>query len=566
MGMITVFVTLLYWVTHLWNYNGSPWNSNGLFDDAAWDIYFANIHAFRPPYAPAVFDTVGYISREVVFHYYITVFFKLFGYNLLVFNVSLLVLGFITVLFTVLVIQAIFRRPVVTFLSAVTLNFFPLHFTQIFMGHRYAIVAPLMMVSYYFLYTSWVSRSRVRAAVSGVFAALCTGSAIMGRQYLYGLVIAGVCFLFVPGIREKIRQNARIIAVWLAAFAVTSAPLVSYVVWHWPVYFVREQGLGADFIHAVLANGIRGITPYATQIAELFFSPHSYRRQFLTDFTVIPLPYILLLLPGFFFAWKRKRYEVVWLSLVPVAGAFISGAYDFRVLMAVPFWVITIAMSVDRVLSIRKLYVRKVFLFITSLVMAAGLVPAFGYLWRIDHDPNAIYLLPHTDVAVSRLVQDIAAGEANPSSAMKRNEFNRRDTRATYDLLVAPYSSYAIMHLYLQHYEDKKILAFTNGGIQLLKTPEELFRDNRAAIAGYKEHGKDLLLLWQVSPTSQPVIRFFSEFRMLGGERTVSDTVDGRTFSLYMLTISKQNITGFQRDVVARAPVWYTERGVVYEP
>jgi hypothetical protein len=559
--MITVFVTLLYWVTHLWNFNGSPWNTNGLFDDAAWDIYFANVHAFRPPYAPAFFDTVGYISREVVFHYYITVFFKLFGYNLFVFTISLLVLGFITVLFTVLVIHAMFRRPVVTILSAVILNFFPLHFTHIFMGHRYAIVTPLMMVSYYFLYTSWVMRSRVRAAASGAFAALCAGSAIMGRQYLYGLVAAAVCFLLISAVRKKLPRHIPVIAVWSASFLTVSAPLLVYIAMNWQLYIVREQGLAGEFIRSVTANGIAGIRPYVQNLSEVFFAPVSFRRQFLPDFPVVPLAYYLLLIPGFIITLMRRRFEILFLSLTPVFGAIVAGAYDFRVLMAVPFWVITMAMSMDRALSIRRLFMRRVVGSVVLLIIAAGLIRATGYLWRINHDPNAIFLLPHADVAAARLVQDIAAGAASPSSAMKRNEFNRTDTKAPYDLLVAPYSSYAIMHVFLQNYDDKKILALSDGGIQLLKSPEELFRNNLAAIEAYREHGKDLLLIWQVSRKSESIIRFFSQFAQLGEEKTVSDTVDGKAFSLYLLTISKQNILRFQEDVVTQAPLWYTDRG-----
>jgi len=164
--LIVVIIFIVYWVSHLWNFSNAPWNQYGLFDDAAWDIYFARDKIFSGvPFQAAFFDEVGYISREVVFHYYITTFFKLFGYNLLVFNVSLLVLGFITVFFTALLIHKIFKNTVVTLISVLIINFFPLHYMHIFMGHRYAIAAPLMVVSLYYLYSSFIDKSLLKAVV-----------------------------------------------------------------------------------------------------------------------------------------------------------------------------------------------------------------------------------------------------------------------------------------------------------------------------------------------------------------------------------------------------------------
>ena len=61
--LFALFIIILYWVTHLWNFSSAPWNQNGLFDDAAWDIYFAKNHAFTGPFQAAFFDEVGYISR-----------------------------------------------------------------------------------------------------------------------------------------------------------------------------------------------------------------------------------------------------------------------------------------------------------------------------------------------------------------------------------------------------------------------------------------------------------------------------------------------------------------------
>ena len=171
-----IFVIVLYFSSHLINFSTAPWNQNGLFDDAAWDIYFAKNHVFAGiPFQAAYFDNVGLISREVVFHYYISIFFKLFGYNLLIFNISLLILGFITILFTTLIIQRLFKNVFITVLSAIIINFFPLHFLHIFAGHRYAIAAPLVVVSLYYLYTAFANNSRFRTFIFGQYPRLQSG-------------------------------------------------------------------------------------------------------------------------------------------------------------------------------------------------------------------------------------------------------------------------------------------------------------------------------------------------------------------------------------------------------
>ncbi|MDD4495561.1 MAG: hypothetical protein PHV32_14690, partial [Eubacteriales bacterium] len=61
-------ITALYFLTHLMNYNTAPWNSYGLFDDGAWDIYF--VQEFTQPGASiqVAFNDmgVGRIGRELV--------------------------------------------------------------------------------------------------------------------------------------------------------------------------------------------------------------------------------------------------------------------------------------------------------------------------------------------------------------------------------------------------------------------------------------------------------------------------------------------------------------------
>lgn len=548
--VILGFVTLLYFASHLWNFSTTPWNQNGLFDDAAWDIYFAKNYAFKTPFQAAFFDEVGLISREVVFHYYISIFFKLFGYNLIVFNFSLLILGFVTVFFTTLIIHKLFRNNIATLLSAIVINFFPLHYTHIFMGHRYAIAAPLMVISLYFLYTAFRNKSFFRATLSSMFAALCWGSAVVGKQYILGLVMGAVCILLFGKSKWKSKENISIGLVWVVSLIISATPLLAYIVFNYDLYIIREKGFLREFFSLYKEGGIHAVKPYFDQLIELFFAKHTFRRQFLPDFYIIPLFYYLLILPGLLIAITKKRFEIFFLSLIPIAGTLVSGSYDFRVLLAVPIWVISIAFCLHFLLN-HKNNNFQVFRVISIVVVFLGLIPSIAYIWRVSKDPNYLHLLPHKDVAVSRLVQDIVVGSENPTSNMKNDEFNRKlDSEIiSHDTLVCPYTSYAIMHLYLQNYDDKKILSFCNQGIQLLKTSEEILNDNLGAIREYKPQAKDLKLVWEVSGKTTTIINEFSKYKAYGGDEKLSGIIDGTTFSLYVLTINRKNIDFFQKKI-----------------
>ena len=423
--LLASFITLLYWISHLWNFTIAPWNQNGLFDDAAWDIFFAKNHAFNGPFQAAFFDNVGYISREVVFHYYISTFFKLFGYNLLVFNISLLVLGFITVFFTAFIIQRFFKNTIITLISVVILNFFPFHYLHIFMGHRYTIAAPLMVISLYFLYQAFAHKSFFRASISALFAALCWDSAIMGKQYIFGLILAAI-FILVLGRRKwKSKENIAISIVWIIGFIISAAPLLVYIFFNYDNYVFRENNLFGNFLLGYGQNGVLGVRQNLDQLIELFFAEDTFKRQFLHDFLLIPIAYYFFLIPGFLIALFKKRFEIVFLAVIPVLGAFISGSYDFRVLLAVPIWIICIGFYLNFLFKTRFIFGKNIqyaFIAISLFFVLLGLIPSVKYLWDVSKDPHHVYLLPHKDVAVSRLVQDIVVGSKNPTSKMKKDD------------------------------------------------------------------------------------------------------------------------------------------------
>lgn len=553
--MIIGLVSLLFFVTHVWNWSTAPWNNFGLFDDAAWDIYFANIHIGRSPFQAAFLDMVGYATRETGFHYYITFFFQLFGHNLFVFNCALLVLGYITVLVTILLIDRLFHNDIVTICSAFILNFFPLQYLHIFMGHRYAIAPPLMVLSLYFLYTAFMNASRPRAALSAVFGALCWGSAVMGKQYIYGLFISGFLLLLWKQQRALFFQFRHIIITWILSFVIAMTPVYIYIVFHASTYAIREQGLLRDFLSAVQQQGWNGVLPYADQIVEVFTAPITYRRQFLFDYPLIPYAYYLLLIPSIVIAVIKKRYELVILAVLPIAASFISGAYDFRILIAVPIWVMLMAYGMNETLQNSALR-KQVVLRYAVIVAAFGSVLVGGvstgtYLWGVSKNPHAQYLLPHKDVAVSRLVQDIVIGAETPSIQMKHQELRvgQQNENSAYDVLVCPAGAYAIMHVFLQAYDDKKILSFCDQGIEQLKTPREILQDNIHAILAYIPEGKDLKLIWEVTDTAHPAISVFNRIVPYGKTDIVTESIEGVSFSLYILTIPHDAVGQFQQDV-----------------
>jgi hypothetical protein len=161
-------------------------------------------------------------------------------------------------------------------------------------------------------------------------------------------------------------------------------------------------------------------------------------------------------------------------------------------------------------------------------------------------------------VAVSRLVQDIVAGADKPTDEMKKNEFNRKINmaRVPHDTLVCPLGAYAIMHVYLQDYDDKKILAFCDQGIQLLKTREEILSDNIRAISSYYPTDKDLKLIWEVSDKTAEIIKRFRVYRYYGFEEEFTGTVDGNQYALYTLTIKNEFTGQFKKEVVWNTSVF----------
>ncbi|MDP4182039.1 MAG: hypothetical protein Q8942_13230, partial [Bacillota bacterium] len=225
-----ITLTVLFFVSHLWNYHNLPWNDKGLFDDGAWDIYFSKKYIFSgQPFQAAFFDQVGYISREVVFHYFITFFFKLFGYNLLIFNIALTVLGYITFIFTTLLAERLFKNKYVTIVTAIVFNFLPLRFMHTYAGHRYAIAAPMIMASFYFTYTGFHMKSKVRLVLGALFAAFAVDSSVMGKQYLYGIIFGSIIVAIIYWKEIMKKEMLKRVLLYTTFLIICMMPLIMYV-------------------------------------------------------------------------------------------------------------------------------------------------------------------------------------------------------------------------------------------------------------------------------------------------------------------------------------------------
>ena len=587
--LIFIILGLFFLISHLWNFKTAPWNQNGVFDDASWEIYFAKGYIFTgKAFQPAYFLLT--IARELLHHYYITIWFILFGYNLLVFNYSLIFLGLITFIFTTLLIQKMFNNYIVTIASAVIFNFLPLQFIETFVGHHYAPMVPLMMVSMYFLYTGFKSKSSFRIFVSSLFAALSLSTAVMGKQYLYGLVAALFVFLVLNFKKSFNKTNWDLLKLFVVGFIISALPMLIYILYNYSDYAIREKGYMDEFFNTYKTQGLEGIrTLYFNRLLDIFFAPFTYFREFMPDFKVIPIPYYFFLVPGLVIAFIKKRYEIIILALLPIAGAFVAGGYDFRVLHAAPYWIILMAFTHNEILKIadlkdlsnlksklssknsklnrkkskksvsasntENLYIIRmtagvVILALSLTVLLNGLIPSIRYLDSLSKNPNAIRLLPHRDVGVCRYIRDIIAGVPDPSPEMRWDDLKKLEgvPEPNYDCLVCQKLGYAIAHTYFEDYGDEKILSFSDGLPYNLLSESEILSYNKSAIQNYVKSTKDLKLIWEVSEDkTKNIIEKFKAFSYLGKDETLTSQIDGNSFSLYVLTIENKNIDKFKK-------------------
>ena len=550
-----LFWILFFVVSHLWNFRTAPWNGDALFDESGNDLGYLKSNVIGHPYQAAWFD--GIISRETLFHYYVWGFLKLFGFNILTYEAALFVIWLTAFVFTLLLVDLFFGSYIVTSATALIFNFLPFAFIYTFVGYRYPMTVALAVVSLYFLDVGFKTTSRFYLSLGGIAAGLCLASSIPGKQYLLTLVIAAP--LYAVFYWRSLERTAAwsSVAVTVYSFLAAATPILLYIVFNREAYTSYE----GTYIHQFW-DAVRG-TPapndmryYVTGLWNCFFAAHFWPRLLFPDFLPIPLPYYWLLLPGFLLTLWQKRFEVVLLATLPVVGVFVTGgaAVEQRLLLAIPFWIILISFTLAGLLKLRLWPgVQIVLGVLAGLILLDGLVPSIRYIYSKTKSPFAIHHYAQHQVAVSRFLRHVVAGQEYPGPPrLEHDEFNRIKGIADppYDTFICQNDAYSIIHLFLHDYDDGKILSFCSGyPFGLIMSEQDVWNANKRAILSYVPGNKDLKLIWERDPKTERIIKMFEPFRDLGTEDSISFSFGAKERRFHVLNIGSGNIRQFQERV-----------------
>ena len=546
-----LFWILFFVISHLWNFRTAPWNGDALFDESGWDLWYLKSYVIGHPYQPAWFHIV--ISRETLFHYYVWGFLKLFGFNILSYQAALFVIWLTTFVFTLVLVDLFFRSYIVTSVTALIFNFLPFAFIYTFAGYRYPMAVALAVVSLYFLHVGFRNGSPFCLSLGGIAAGLCLASSISGKQYLVGLVAAAPLYALCYWRRLRQSVTWSSLALVLYGFLAAAAPILLYIEFNRDAYALYESSFLRDFWHGVqTAPFPSGIQPYTKQLWDCFLAIPG-PRFFIPDVLPIPLPYYWLLVPGIGLALWQKRFEIVLLGTIPVVGAFVARAIENRLLLPIPFWMILMSFTVAWLLKLRWPGVQIVVGAVAALILLDGLIPSIRYIYGKTKSPFSIHHYAQEEVAVSRFLKHVVAGREHPGPPrLEAKEFNRISgiPDPPYETFICPREAYSIIHLFLHDYDDAKVLSFCGGTPFYVMGEQDVWNNNKKAIASYVSTKKDLKLIWERDPMkTERIIRMFQSLRALGTEDAISFTFGGRLRTFYVLNIPNKNILQFQRRV-----------------
>ena len=548
-----LFWILFFVISHLWHFRTAPWNGDALFDESGWDLWYLKSYVIGHSYQPAWFHAP--ISRETLFHYYVLGFFKLFGFNILAYQAALFVIWLTTYGFTLLLVDLFFESYVVTSVTAVIFNFLPFAFIYTFAGYRYPMAVALAVVSLYFLRVGFKTASPLCLSLGGIAAGLCLASSISGKQYLLALVVAAPLYAVIYWRSLTRSATWRSLALVIYGFVAAATPIVLYIVFNREAYTLYESGFVHAFWEAARATPFpTGIKQYTKQLYDCFFTVPG-PRFFISDTLPIPLPYYWLLVPGFVIALWQKRFEIVLLAIIPVIGAFVATAYDNRLLLAIPFWTILMAFTFAGVVRLRPWPGVQILLCaMAGLILITGLGPSVRYIYSKTKSPFSIRYYAQEEVAVSRFLKHVVAGQQHPGPPrLENDEFNRipRIPDPPYDTLICPGEAYSIIHLFLHDYDDAKVLSFCGGTPVIVMTQQDVWSHNKRAIVDYVPKGKDLKLIWESEPKTERIIERLRQRHDLATEASMSFSFGSSKGTFHVLNISNNNIRQFQERVKA---------------
>jgi hypothetical protein len=548
----------LFWISffvisHLWNFRTAPWNGDALFDESGWDLWYLKSYVIGHPYQAAWFHAP--ISRETLFHYYVWGFLKLFGFNILSYEAALFCIWLTTFVFTILLVDLLFESYIVTSVTALIFNFLPFAFIYTFVGYRYPMATALAVVSLYFLHLGFRIASRFWLSLGGIAAGLCLASSISGKQYLLALITAAPLYglFYWRSLKQGLTWSS--LAIVMYGFLVAAVPILLYIAYNREAYTIYEAAFVRDFRAALHVPPFPvGLRPYTKQLWDCLFTTPG-PRFLIPDTLPMPLPYYWLLVPGLALALWQKRFEIVLLAVIPVVGAFVATSYDNRLLLGIPFWVILMAFTFAGVLKLRRWPGIQIVLgTIAVLILLDGIVPSVRYIYSKTKNPFGIRHYAQEEVAVSRFLKHVVAGEQHPASPrLERDEFNRVQgvPDAPYDTLICPMEAYSIIHLFLHDYDDSKVLSFCGGNCMFVMTLQNVWSANKKAILAYVPHGKNLKLILERNQELERIARMLQPLGDLASEESMSFSFAGRQRNFYVWNIAGNNIRQFQERVRA---------------
>ena len=285
---------------------------------------------------------------------------------------------------------------------------------------------------------------------------------------------------------------------------------------HPPVYSIQPERLhllrvrlSSRFlaIRAVSSVSNRNQAFYRTAL-DCFFH---YARLSASLFQILCLyryRIIGFLVPGVVLALWQKRFEIVLLATIPVVGAFIARAIENRLLLPIPFWVILMSFTVAWLLKLRPWPgVQIVVGAVAALILLNGLVPSVRYIYSKTKSPFGIRYYAQQEVAVSRFLRHVVAGQEHPGPPhLEHNEFNRIEgiPDAAYDTFVCQADAYSIIHLFLRDYDDGKILSFcADYPFAIVMSEQDVWNANKRAVLSYVPGSKNLKLIWENDPKTR---------------------------------------------------------------
>ena len=548
-----LFCILFFVISHLWNFRTAPWNGDALFDESGWDLWYLKSYVIGHPYQAAWFHP-PVLSRETLFHYYVWGFLKLFGFNILAYQAALFVIWLTTFVFTLFLVDLFFRSYIVTSVTALVFIFLPFAVIYTFAGYRYPMAVALAVVSLYFLHVGFRNSSPLCLSIGGIAAGLCLASSISGKQYLLGLAVAAPLYALCYWRRLKQSGTWTSVALVVYGFLAAATTILLYILFNRNDYTLYEAAFLRDFWNAAKSAPFpNGLRPFTRQLWDCFFTIPG-PRFFIPDTLPIPLPYYWLLVPGFALAMWQKRFEIPLLAIIPVVGAFIAKAIENRLLLPIPFWVILMSFTFAGILTLRPWPGIQIVLgAIAVLILLDGLIPSVRYIYNKTKNPFGIRHYAQQEVAVSRFLKHVVAGQAYPGPPhLERNEFNRIEgiPAPNHDTLICEGDAYSIIHLFLHDYDDDKILSFCGGyPFFVVLSEQDVWNGNKRAVLGYVPGSKDLKLIWERDPKTERIIRMFQSLRDLGTEDSISFSFGGRLRTFYVLNIPNKNIRQFQERV-----------------